>query len=188
MQGAEAIIHIQDNQVIKQRIAKPYRHAQLDEQLRTRRTRSEVKLLNKVAAIGLKVPAVIRHNTDSIVLEYISGDTLRDVFTQPQPFARQIADILSMLHQHDIIHGDLTTSNMMVRDGHIVLIDFGLGCISARIEDKAVDIHVFEESLQAYHHAIAQEVMSIIEQHYIHKPVLERLAQLRLRGRYKAKH
>ena len=52
----------------------------------------------------------------------------------------------------DVIHGDLTTSNMLLRDSEdIVLIDFGLSYISSLVEDKGVDLYVLERAFLSCH-------------------------------------
>lgn len=66
------------------------------------------------------------------------------------------------MHSIDVIHGDLTTSNMLLRtpaastsqttsEPRVVLIDFGLSYISTLPEDKAVDLYVLERALASTH-------------------------------------
>ena len=58
------------------------------------------------------------------------------------------------MHAIDVIHGDLTTSNMLLRSTSppsIVLIDFGLSYVSSLVEDKAVDLYVLERALASTH-------------------------------------
>ena len=59
---------------------------------------------------------------------------------------------IAKMHLADIIHGDLTTSNMMLRpNGELVLIDFGLSYVSTLVEDKAVDLYVLERAFASTH-------------------------------------
>ncbi|KAH7918359.1 hypothetical protein BV22DRAFT_1115439 [Leucogyrophana mollusca] len=60
---------------------------------------------------------------------------------------------IAKMHLADIIHGDLTTSNMMLRCGtnDLVLIDFDLSYHSALIEDKATDLYVLERAFASTH-------------------------------------
>ena len=62
-----------------------------------------------------------------------------------------IGESVARIHQKDIIHGDLTTSNMIFKNEKVFFIDFGLGYISRKIEDKAVDIHLLKQALEAKH-------------------------------------
>lgn len=83
---------------------------------------------------------------------------------------RLIGRQLAIMHEADIIHGDLTTSNMMLRPAsppssvdspievdlehdEVVLIDFGLSSVSAFAEDKAVDLYVLERAFASTHPA-----------------------------------
>lgn len=63
----------------------------------------------------------------------------------------QLSSIVKNLHDNNIIHGDLTTSNMILREDTIYLLDFGLGQLTATIEDKAVDLYLFEKAFVATH-------------------------------------
>ncbi|KAG8734833.1 serine/threonine-protein kinase bud32 [Ceratobasidium sp. 414] len=64
---------------------------------------------------------------------------------------------IAKMHRGDIIHGDLTTSNMMLRkkegseEAELVLIDFGLSFNSPLVEDKAVDLYVLERAFSSTH-------------------------------------
>ena len=57
------------------------------------------------------------------------------------------------MHCADVIHGDLTTSNMMLRGTapEVLLIDFGLTTVSSFWEDKAVDLYVLERAFASTH-------------------------------------
>lgn len=70
-----------------------------------------------------------------------------------ETLAHQIGQLLARLHGADIVHGDLTTSNILVeRDtGRLVLIDFGLSQVSPMAEDKAVDLYVLERAILSTH-------------------------------------
>lgn len=57
--------------------------------------------------------------------------------------------MVGRLHGAGIIHGDLTSANMILQDGRCVLIDFGLSQATAEIEQQGVDIHVFFQTLQS---------------------------------------
>ena len=65
----------------------------------------------------------------------------------------RLAVIIKKLHTINVIHGDLTTSNMMLQEGtqEIIMIDFGLASVSPSMEDKAVDLYLFEKAFIATH-------------------------------------
>jgi TP53 regulating kinase and related kinases len=116
-----------------------------------------------------------------------------------------IGEEISKLHNADIIHGDLTTSNMILSDNRnkllfpegrsndneplIFFIDFGLGYISSKIENKAVDLHLLKQALEAKHfeswEILFNEVLKGYENYKESKKVLERLKAVEKRGRYK---
>ena len=96
---------------------------------------------------------------------------------------------ISLLHKNDIIHGDLTTSNMILsKENKVSIIDFGLGYISKKIEDKAVDLHLIKQALEAKHFKNHEELFKNLIKNYKSKDskkVLERLKAVEKRGRYK---
>jgi Kae1-associated kinase Bud32 len=193
-QGAEATISRKNKEIIKERQAKSYRHPVLDNKLRTQRTRKEVKLLQKASAI-IKVPEVMSSSDDSIVMQEIKGKRLADCLDKSsakKAMAKEIGQSLAKLHDASIIHGDLTTSNLMKAKDGIYFIDFGLGYESAHPEDKAVDLHVLKEALEAKHPKIAKDFfMNILEGYKQSKnssPVIKQLKAVELRGRYKQQY
>ncbi|MEM4719744.1 MAG: phosphotransferase, partial [Candidatus Pacearchaeota archaeon] len=101
-----------------------------------------------------------------------------------------VGQIIAKLHKEDIIHDDLTTSNMILKEDKIYVIDFGLSFISKRIEDKAVDLHLIKQSLEAKHwrnfkNLFEWLVKSYKENYEKAQEVLERLKKVEKRGRYK---
>lgn len=186
MRGAEAVIEIENGKVRKNRVKKSYRIAELDLRLRRERTKCETRLIDKARRAGVPVPRIFQVSEHEIEMEEIKGETLRDIIGIR--FAEQVGRSLARLHEGDIIHGDLTTSNMVVRDGVVHFIDFGLGSSSKRVEDKAVDLHLLERALNAKHPAIAKRFFKKVLLHY--KPsnkreILQRLSKIEARGRYK---
>jgi len=163
-QGAEALIILDGNEVIKRRIKKSYRFDSIDENIRKLRTRSEGKLLERASKV-VNIPNIIKvdEKTKEIVMEFIQGKKLSDSLDsfpldKQKNICRTIGEEIAKLHDANIIHGDLTTSNMiLVRNGNekrgdkIYFIDFGLGFHSQRTEDKAVDIHLLRQALEAKH-------------------------------------
>jgi len=154
--GAEAVVRVENGKVVKERISKSYRHPSIDFKLRRLRTRREAKLLQKA---GSFVPQVedVDEKKMTITMSLLEGDLLRDVLAKlgKKEFEKVLVSLgkhIGSLHGKNIIHGDLTTSNVIVKGEEVYLIDFGLGCVSDKIEDKAVDLHLLGQALESKHH------------------------------------
>jgi len=186
--GAEATLNFSETTVTKERSPKQYRNKLLDEQLRKTRNRKEAKILSKAT---VRVPKLLDVQDYSITMERIQGPRLRDVLTIENAalFGSVLGKIVAELHSKDIIHGDLTTSNVLVEnEKQLVMIDFGLSVESKRIEDRAVDLHVLKETLEGTHVKEKETFWNAFEQAYNNKPVLKLLEEVETRGRYKKKY
>jgi len=186
--GAEAVLYKDKEKIIKHRIKKSYRVKELDDELRRQRTRREANLLLK---IPIPHPKLIQSDyKEEIVMERIRGEKLRDILDKKPELARKIGVLVAELHNHNIIHGDLTTSNMLLdKNDNLVFIDFGLSFYSHKVEDKAVDIHLFKQALNSKHHRVYEEALREFLKGYEkvnkYKEILKRLRRVELRGRYK---
>ncbi|KAF2126929.1 kinase-like protein, partial [Dothidotthia symphoricarpi CBS 119687] len=228
-QGAEALVykttfltpHIPV--VVKYRPPKPYRHPTLDRRLTKQRLLAEARSLVRVKKEGVNVPGVLGADPEAgwLVLEFVEGKTVRKVLDgwaeehakedgggeesngsgkeEMLDLMRRVGREVGKLHNLGVCHGDLTTSNIMLRTpsppstppprpaGHIYLIDFGLTTSTIADEDRAVDLYVLERAFAATHPAaepLFQEVLSAYGGSYKGaKAVLRRLADVRLRGR-----
>jgi len=231
-QGAEAKIILSKNTITKNRISKSYRIPELDKKIRKRRTKAETKLLTKSAKIiNSPIPETSKE-IHKIKMPFIDGEKLSDYLDkfslkQQKQICKQIGEDVAKLHDTDIIHGDLTTSNMIlvknidmknklvdkklkcntgnkkskgnsklttslgggVGKPQVYFIDFGLGFISQKFEDKAVDIHLFKQALEAKHFKNWETLFKEFEKGYSKskdsKTVFERLKAVEKRGRYK---
>jgi TP53 regulating kinase-like protein len=191
--GAEAIIYKEKN-IVKDRIKKSYRIPEIDEKLRKFRTRRESKVLEKLEQLGFDAPKLVKTDKTSIIeMEFIDGPKIRDVLdNDPEDLVREIGEKVAILHNNDIVHGDLTTSNMILKGKKVILIDFGLSKFSDKIEDKAVDIHLFRQALESKHEKIWEKAYKIFLDAYElkvknPKEVMNRLEKIELRGRNKHK-
>ncbi len=192
--GAEAKIYRTDAEIIKERESKDYRHPEIDNRLRKSRTRREAKVLQTLKDAGFPCPSLIEMDDSKMHLkmELIKGKVLRDVLnTDHRKFGREIGEKIAFMHSKDVIHGDLTTSNMIL-DGEIYFIDFGLSFFSKKIEDKAVDLHLLRQSLESKHYEVNKECFDEVLEGYKkkykdHKKVISRFREVELRGRNKAK-
>lgn len=161
-QGAEAIIYKSKNKVIKDRIPKSYRVSFIDNELRKKRTRKEAKVLSEIAKI-VNVPKIysVDEKEMKIEMDFVEGEKIKDYLDnkkysdkEKQTISKEIGTQIGLLHKHNITHGDLTTSNIILSDNKIVLIDFGLANHTNKIEDKAVELHLFKQALESKHHKI----------------------------------
>ena len=94
----------------------------------------------------------------------------------------------SVLHDGGLIHGDLTTSNILLRarDQKVVVIDFGLAHNSIIPEDKGVDLYVLERAITVTHRSAAmfEHVMAAYKQHSRQwSASFNKFAEVRMRGR-----
>ncbi|MGV8142399.1 MAG: KEOPS complex kinase/ATPase Bud32 [Candidatus Pacearchaeota archaeon] len=194
--GAEAVIIKKSKTVIKDRIEKTYRHPILDEKIRKLRTRAEARLLEKANNL-INVPKVLKvdEQKKTIELEFISGKKLADIFDKQKEYisiCKQIGKALAKLHDNNIIHGDLTTSNLLLKEKKVYFIDFGLGFQSHKVEDKAVDLHLIKQAFEARHPSIHISAYQAILQGYKSSinanKVLKHLEAVEKRGRYKAQY
>lgn len=191
--GAEAILTRDGKNLIKKRIPKTYRLPALDERLRKSRTKKEAKLLEKASKI-IPVPKIISVNekTKEIKMEFLNGKKLSDNLDNLKnatAVCKKIGQNIAKLHDADIIHGDLTTSNMILIKDKIYFLDFGLGFESNKIEDKAVDLHLIKQALEAKHFKHFQKFFNaILDGYRLSKnasATLKRLEAVEKRGRYK---
>jgi len=194
-QGAEAVLRKQKNSIIKERIPKDYRLAEIDNKLRSSRTRREAKILKKLEEIRFPAPRLRKTDEKKMEIEmdFITGPMLKEVLhTDHLAFSKEIGRKVGILHANNIIHSDLTTSNMIHCNNEIHFIDFGLSFISQKQEDKAVDLHLLDRALESKHHEIYRECISAVLEGYKQgnpqwQPVLERLKKVEQRGRNKRK-
>jgi Kae1-associated kinase Bud32 len=194
--GAEAVIHYDGDSVVKERVRKSYRHPKIDSSLRKSRTRREAKILSTLKKIGFPSPGLINMDDSEmkVNMEFIDGEKLRDVFdANPVKFSREIGEKIAILHNNEIIHHDLTTSNMILKDDNIHFIDFGLSFFSKKVEDMAVDLHLLDRAMESRHYehypkCFNEAAKSYAKKANLGKEVIARFRKVDLRGRNKNKH
>jgi len=197
-QGAEAKLYRENATIIKERLAKAYRHPELDESLRQFRTRREAKVLQKLEDLQFPAPH-LREFSDkrmSIVMDFVPGETIKNVLQQKvqesRHLATEIGQRIGQLHQADIIHSDLTTSNMIKHGetGKVNFVDFGLSFFSDKVEDQAVDLFLLDRALETTHLELYPEIFEQVLEGYRQEfpdaeKVLSRLQLVERRGRNK---
>jgi len=177
--------------LLKQRVPKGYRCKELDNVLRSERTNCEASLLRKARSIGVKTPMIygIDKGKKEIAMEFIEGKRLKDVLEKENiELCRQVGEIIASMHESNLVHGDLTTSNILVKGGELYFIDFGLGKSSAKAEDKAVDLLVFKKTFEATHCELMPKGWELILEGYLEKggkkDVLGQMEKVEARVRY----
>lgn len=197
-QGAEAKLYKDGNKLIKERIKKGYRHEEIDRRIRKQNTRREHKLLSKASQL-INAPKILEYNEaeHKITMGFIDGKTLRDTLDNLPTGKRielceQLGKEVAKLHNESIIHGDLTTSNFILKEDKIYFIDFGLGFHSTKIEDKAVDLHLLRQAFESKHyqhfqHSFEAVIKGYKEESKQAKEILNRFEIVEKRGRYKKK-
>ncbi|AEO62253.1 uncharacterized protein THITE_2106221 [Thermothielavioides terrestris NRRL 8126] len=220
---------------LKYRPPKPYRHPILDARLTKARLSAEAKVLDRCRREGVPVPAVYAMDPAAgwMMMEWIEGIPVRAAINEwlgarrppeegAEPSAeaaddgapladlmRRIGIAMGALHRTGVVHGDLTTSNMMLRprgegqavngcvgggddkakvlEGEVVLIDFGLATQSMSDEDRAVDLYVLERAFASTHPRAERLFATVLESYkdtFKKAPsVLVKLEDVRMRGR-----
>jgi len=200
--GAEAKLNSADwmdrKVVVKQRLVKGYRHPTLDRSLQSFRIKNEARLMFDARRAGIPVPVIYSIDLveNRIVMQEIDGMRVKDALESlPEDEARRlcvrIGEIAGRLHASDIVHGDLTTSNMLLEDDQVVVIDFSLGSKSSELEDKGVDMHLLEEAFRSAHYrrsALYDAVKHAYTEEYSNgQAVLHKVMEIEKRGRYTRK-
>jgi Kae1-associated kinase Bud32 len=190
MQAAEAIIYLDNDKIIKKRIQKKYRLSQINQSLITTRTKSESKILSKLHTIA---PQLIKtDNKNTIEMQYINGKTLKNILETKIELCKQVGSNLAFMHNLNIIHGDLTTSNMIYNKKKLYFIDFGLSFFSNKIEDKSVDIHLFKQALESKHYRVSKKAFRFFLEGYKesseYEKIITKLDEVEKRGRNKQKN
>jgi N6-L-threonylcarbamoyladenine synthase/protein kinase Bud32 len=184
--GAEAVVILGKDSVEKRRCSKRYRVRSLDARLIGERTRAEARIISLARRSGVPTPLIRDVTGDTLVMERVEGPLLKEVLTPEN--VQEAGRMVGRLHSAGIIHGDLTTSNIIVRDGRCVLIDFGLSLVSSDLEARGVDLHVLFQTLESTtaDHLILQDAFT--EGYGTEFPgyadVLAREQEIDRRGRY----
>ena len=201
--GAEASLYLADwhqrRVIIKMRIPKKYRSPVLDEQIRSYRTVHEPQLIHEAKEAGVPTPLIYMVNVpeSSITMEYIEGQQVKQLLNNVPKAKRhdicvKIGESIAQLHSHSLIHGDLTTSNMILNPkGKLFFVDFGLGEKNGELEAQGVDLHLLKRALQSTHYLFWEECFQSVLCGYtsvlgveLAENVYEKIREIEKRGRY----
>ena len=203
--GAEAHLYLEEwhgrKVIMKRRIPKKYRTPELDSKIRNFRTLHEPQLMHKAKEAGVPTPTIFMVDLASatIIMEFIEGKQVKqilDEFSREErnELCRRIGVLVGRLHKKGIIHGDLTTSNMILTpSGKIAFVDFGLSEYSEELEARGVDLHLLKRAFQSTHYRFADECFEAVMEGYAEivgkeevENVLEKISEIERRGRYVA--
>lgn len=219
-QGAEAKLYIGEfnNQqcLIKERFVKHYRHPELDTHLSKERMRAESKAITRCQAAGVNAPNILHMdlNERKIFMKYYANSITAKLYLNDivaslcdaaerekriDKLANEIGTCVGKMHAHNIIHGDLTTSNILLDphepDGNdafaqysMIVIDFGLASYSQSSEQKGVDLYVLERALLSTHSGIPNLFDSILNAYKLANTAnpdetIAKFEEVRARGR-----
>lgn len=96
----------------------------------------EARCMTKARKLGVLTPALYAVDPiiHSLTFEYVDGPSVKDVLLEfgsrgiveerLNDIAVQIGDAIGKLHDGGLIHGDLTTSNMLIRSATNELVIF----------------------------------------------------------------
>ena len=203
--GAEASLFLASwhgkRVVVKARVPKKYRPAELDEKIRSYRTAHEPQIMHEAKKAGVPTPTIFLVDTKdaAITMEFVEGKQVKQVLAnvsnkERQELCTSIGVLIGKMHRHGVIHGDLTTSNMILNgEGKIFLVDFGLGEKNMELEARGVDLHLMKRALQSTHYQFAEECFKSVMAGYSAvlggeeaEKVLEKIREIERRGRYVA--
>jgi TP53 regulating kinase-like protein len=204
--GAEANLYLEEwhnrKVIMKRRLPKKYRIQELDKEIRFQRTVHEPHIIHKAKEAGVPTPTIFMVDVAeaNIIMDFVNGKQIKQVLKDLHPeerlrLSRHIGGLIGRLHKHGIIHGDLTTSNMILTPyGKVVLVDFGLSERSTELETKGVDLHLMKRAFQSTHYKYARECFEAVMDGYAEvvgkeeaKNVLGKIREIERRGRYVSK-
>jgi len=203
--GAEASLYLatqlERRVVIKARLPKKYRPAELDEEIRIYRTIHEPQLIHEAKKAGVPTPTIflVDVKNGTITMEFVEGKQVKQLLgsiskEERQELCFKIGELIGKLHGQGVVHGDLTTSNMILNpDGKIFLVDFGLGEKTMELEARGVDLHLMKRVLQRTHYQDVEACVESVMRGYSAVvgaekagKVLGKIREIEKRGRYVA--
>lgn len=213
-QGAESRVYkgeyYSKPAILKERFKKTYRLPELDQKLTKERIRAELKAYEKIGKrckeLFQRMSTVLYSDDRNIVMSEITdAENVSEFINKNEPSSAAVADalfqmgvVVAQIHSCGIVHGDLTTSNFLVKqleddttgepEGNrkvvLIPIDFGLSSSSVTDEDRAVDLYVLERAIESTHPKVD---FALFLQSYQEKmgtdKINKKLDQVRMRGR-----
>jgi len=196
--GAEADIYQTKWQnskaILKIRKIKNYRNPLLDSKIRKQRTIKESQMISLVKSFGIHTPLVyfVNLKKSSIIMQEISGKPIHDLSeSKIIKLSKDIGKLVGTLHKNGVMHGDLTTSNFILFQKTVFVIDFGLSQNTIKPEDHAVDLRLIKEILNSAHAKIMLSAWKnfllgykSIVGHVYYSKITNLVSDIESRGRY----
>ena len=182
------------------KVRKPlsYRLPVLDDAIRRQRTLREAEMIHRAKRAGVESPYLycVDLPAATLVMEYVEGERVKDLLSRVTPRETraiffEFGESTARLHSSGMMHGDLTTANVVRRDDRLVFIDFGLSVHTGRVEDHAVDLRLIKETLVGAHPEVSAAAFESFQRGYARgvgrprsRSVFRQLASIERRGRY----
>jgi TP53 regulating kinase-like protein len=200
--GAEASLFLKSwhgrKVIVKTRFPKRYRPAELDAKIRKYRTAHEPQLMHEAKKAGVPTPTIflVDMKNAAITMEFVEGKQVKQVLPnvsrkEQRELCFRIGVLIGKMHGHGLVHGDLTTSNMILDGaGKIFLVDFGLGEKNSEMEARGVDLHLMKRALQSTHYKFAEDCFKHVLKGYSEvlggdaEKVFVKIREIERRGRY----
>lgn len=199
--GAEADLVLMEwnglTALAKRRNPKKYRHPELDRRMRRTRTKIEADIIHRAKLNGVPTPLLYQVDPEEavIVMEYVDGVKVRDAVDEMteadrRQLFKRIGVYAGRLHGAGVIHGDLTTSNILKRGERLVFIDFGLAEVSVEVEKRGVDLNLMDRMLTSTHYRHREELLAVFLEGYREvlgaeaDDAVTRMEEVARRGRY----
>jgi len=186
-EGAEAKIYkttlLGEEVLVKKRIKKNYRVASLDEKIRKERTKKEARILSKLFTAGVNCPELKFCDASefSVYFTFIKGGLARNCKLEKN-FFRKAGEQLALIHEQGVVHGDFTTSNLIISKNKVYVIDFGLSDFSSLIEEQATDLLLFKKSVSLAGFKTFAEAYVKNKKNGLN--ILSKMSEIEKRGRY----
>jgi len=189
--GAEALVYLEEGAegkkvLVKERIPKIYRHKEIDEAIRKERNRTEARLMSEARRSGVSTPIIYDVEDFKLKMQYIEGIPIKYLVT-PE-IAERMGKVVGKLHSSGIVHGDLTTSNLLLAGERLYLLDFGLAYFDKGLEARGVDVHVLFQTFESTHSSY-ELLIEAFKKGYAStfidsETVLKRVEEIKKRARY----
>lgn len=184
--------------VVKKRVPKHYRDKTLDSMIRRQRTITESSLMHESRRSGVRTPSLFGIDLDNttIMMVFIPGSLARDSLDEMKSQQKiavftSLGEQVGLMHEGGIVHGDLTTSNIIISEDTPYVLDFGMAHRSVQTEDRAVDLHLMQRSITTSHKANATICSTSLHKGYRRamgetgaRSVIRKAAEIARRGRY----
>jgi bifunctional N6-L-threonylcarbamoyladenine synthase / protein kinase Bud32 len=189
--GAEAVIYLEEGYegkkvLVKERIPKGYRYKEIDEVIRKERNRTEARLMSEARRGGVSTPIIYDIEDFKLKMQYIEGVPIKYLIT-PE-ISEKVGKLVGKLHSSGIVHGDLTTSNLLLAGDILYLLDFGLAYFDKGLEARGVDVHVLFQTFESTHRApeaLKEAFKKGYQMTFIDsEDVLKRVEEIKKRARY----